>query len=175
MYGNIDIIGDMSLVADEELADLLATSMGEDVPAMGPSGAAAIRDKLLGRNATLIRELGYTKSREYPLGFDSGAVIAAAASQAVTTQPQVVFRVERLVVPSDIGGSFVIDDVVVGKNSQFAATNVGVPARTFDERAVGVRLRGDTAKVSQNVTIQVTNIGGAGIRFRACVIGSVIE
>jgi hypothetical protein len=78
------------------------------------------------------------------------------------------------VIPSDIGGSFVVDDLQVGKNSQFA-NDQPVPARVFDERAVGVRLRADTAQVSQNVVLRVTNVSGAPLRFRACVIGTALD
>jgi len=157
---------------DDDLDMLLAAASGAELPAgVDPK----IAEALMKRGALMVREQGFTKAREYPLGFDSGATIAAGASANLTTQPQVVFRTERLIVPSDIGGSFVVDDLVVGKNSQFAATNVAVPARVFDERAVGVRLKGDTAQVSQNVGLSVTNISGAAIRFRACVIGSVVE
>lgn len=166
--GNYEIVG-----ADDDLDMLLAAASGDtELPAgINPQIAAA----LMKRGALMVKEQGFTKAREYPLGFASVGAVAAGGAARITTQPQVVFRVERLVIPSDIGGSFVIDDLVVGKNSQFAATNIAVPARVFDERAVGVRLKGDTAQVAQDVLLAVTNISGAGITFRAAVIGSVVE
>jgi hypothetical protein len=119
---------------------------------------------------------GPTKAREYPIGFDSGAVlIPNGASVSITNRPQVVFRVERLVIPSDIGGGFVVEDVIVGKNSQFASNTVGLPARVFDERGVGVRLAGDTAQISQDITLKITNVSGAPARFRAAIIGPAVE
>jgi len=119
---------------------------------------------------------GPSKAREYPIGFDSGAVlIPNGASVSITNRPQVVFRVERLVIPSDIGGGFVVEDVIVGKNSQLASNTVGLPARVFDERGVGVRLAGDTAQISQDLTLKVTNVSGAPARFRAAIIGPAVE
>lgn len=119
---------------------------------------------------------GPTKAREYPLGFDSGAIlIPNGAGVSITNRPQVIFRVERLVIPSDIGGGFVVEDVIVGKNSQLASNTVGLPARVFDERGVGVRLAGDTAQISQDITLKITNVSGAPARFRAAIIGPAVE
>jgi len=136
---------------------------------------AAIAQKIA--STSVLTTMGApTKARQFPLGFDSGPVlIPALGTASVINNPQVVFKTERLVVPSDIGGSFVIDDVIVGKNSQFASNAVGIPARTFDERGVGVGLAGDTAQISQNVIIKVTNTSGAPARFRATIIGPAVE
>ncbi len=122
----------------------------------------------------LLHESTPTKAREYPLGFASADTIAAGASSRITTRPQVPFRLDRLVVPSDIAGLFTIDDVKVGKNSQFAAEGA-VPARVFQENSVGVCLKGDTAQISMDITLNVTNISGGASRFRAAVIGPAVE
>jgi len=155
---------------DPDLAGLLAIA-GAEVPASLQQSAL---EAALSRDAVAVRQGMPTKALEYPLGFDSGALVAAGAAALVVSQPQVPFRVERLVVPSDIAGSFTIDNFRVGKNSQFAS-NDPVPARVFDEGAFGVRLRGDTAQVSMDVTLDVTNISGAGVRFRAAVIGTALD
>lgn len=125
-------------------------------------------------SGALMDTRGPTKAREYPLGFASTAAVGAGASGVVTAQPQVPFRIDRLVVPSDIAGLFTIDDLKVGKNSQFAATG-SVPARIFQENGVGVCLKGDTAQVSMLVTLNVTNISGGAATFRAAVIGPAVE
>lgn len=140
--------------------------VGEDGSVLG---------EIEGRDAVAIEEEPYTRAREYPLGFDSVQLIAAGATLPVVTQPQIPFRVERLVIPSDIGGLYATEEVSVGKNPQFAATDVAVPARTFDEQAVGVSMRGDTGQVSQNVTLRMNNFGGAPNRFRATIIGTALE
>lgn len=144
-------------------------------PSVQQAVNAAIAQKLA--STSVLTTMGApTKARQFPLGFDSGAIlIPALGTASVINNPQVVFKTERLVVPSDIGGSFVIDDVIVGKNSQFASNAVGIPARTFDERGVGVGLAGDTAQISQNVIIKVTNTSGAPARFRATIIGPAVE
>ena len=115
-----------------------------------------------------------TSAREYVMGIDSVATIAAAATSSLTSRPQVVFRPDRLVVPSTIAGSFLINDLKVGKNSQFV-NGTAVPAEAFTQGAVGVRLKMDTTQISQDILISVTNISAGALRFNAALIGPAVE
>lgn len=161
----------MALMREADAASGRIDIVGGVIPA---GDDPQLAQRIRARNAVLVnRDVAY-KLREYPLGFDSGVAVGAGLVATITSQPQIPFRVERLVVPSDIAGSFVLEDFIVGKNPQLA-NSTPVPARVFDERAVGVRLSGDTAQVSQNVTIRCQNISGAGVRFRAAVIGSALD
>lgn len=167
--------------ADPNLANLLNAASG-GLAIAGQAGVLpeAVRNAILaqqlGQNAAVISSPGPTKARRYILGFDSGvALIPNGGTVPVINRPQVVFKSERLVVPSDIAGGFVLNDVVVGKNSQFASNSVGVPARAFDERAEGMMLAMDTAQISQDIIINVTNISGAPARFRASIAGPAVE
>lgn len=134
---------------------------------------AAVAQKLV-QQGLLVQNERPTRAREFPLGFESAAAIAPGAAATITSRPQIPFRAQRLVVPSDIAGSFSILDLRVGKNSQFTSAGA-VPGRTFQENAVAVGLRCDTAQISQDVTLQVQNIGGAPQTFRAAVIGAAVE
>ena len=147
------------------------TSILGDMPA-GMDQQALIQ-QLLARNAVLTRQDNPTKGREYPIGFGP-VVVAAGAIATVIQQPQIVFRGERLIVPSDIAGQFDFIQIIVGKNPQLAA-NGPIAARTFDEQSVGVRLRMDTCQISQQIVLQVQNVGGASATFRATMIGTAVE
>lgn len=166
----------MIITGDADLDALLASSSG--YPAMEIVGAAEANPELAraitARDAVVLKPQRDLRLREYPLGFDSEAAVPAGGTATITTQPQVLFRVERLIVPSDIAGSFVVEELTVGKNPQLASITP-VPARVYDERAVGVRLKGDTAQVSMNVSLRVTNISGAAVRFRGAVIGAALD
>lgn len=148
-------------------------SQGVSGAAANPAMRAAVAQRMVDTGLIVQREKP-TKAREFPLGFESATTIAPTATGVITSRPQIPFRGERLIVPSDIAGSFTILDLRVGKNSQFTSSGA-VPARTFQENAVGIRLRLDTAQISQDVTISVQNIGGAPQTFRASIIGSAIE
>lgn len=115
-----------------------------------------------------------TKGREYVMGLDSVANVAAGATAIITTRPQVVFRPDRLVVPASIAPSFLINDLRVGKNSQFVSATA-VPAETFTQGAFGVRLKMDTAQISQDIILSVTNISAGALRFLASMIGPAVE
>jgi len=118
-----------------------------------------------------------TRRREYPLGFESitpGGIAGLGGTEVVRADPQISFRGERFVVPSDISLFFSIDDIIVGKNSQFVSSGP-IPASTFSEVAVGVRLNLDTANVGNLISIRVRNIGPDPLVFRATLIGTGVE
>lgn len=174
-----DFVGDDFVGAEgDDLASLLAIAGAAKRATRGrPAPSNALANALAARRAqagTMLQTRGPTKSREYVIGLESTAAILAGAAARVSTQPQVPFRVDRVVVPSDIAGSFVISDIKVGKNSQLAAEG-NISCRTFQENAVGVSLKGDTAQVSQFVTLAVQNISGGALTFRASIIGPAVE
>lgn len=137
------------------------------------ANAGEVATMLASRNSAMVVPRQVTKAREYPIGFPTTSV-NAGASQTISTSPQVPFRARRLIVPSDIAGSFLINDLKVGKNSMFATSNP-VPARAFTEVGVGVDLNLDTAQISQLIAINVTNTSGADLDFNACLIGTAVE
>jgi hypothetical protein len=142
--------------------------------AMAPALQQQVLANKIAAGAVVTTQSKPTRAREYPIGFLSAAPVAAGASVQVISQPQIVFRPERIVVPSDIAGQFSIDQVIVGKNNQFVASQP-IPGRVFAENGVGVRLQMDTAQISQNIVLAVTNIGGAPATFRAAIIGPAVE
>jgi hypothetical protein len=145
--------------------------------AANPALAGMLRQALAQRmvnQGLIVNHTQPTKAREFPLGFESALPVGPGATSSITSRPQVPFRGERLIVPSDIAGSFTLLDLRVGKNSQFSSSGA-VPARTFQENAVGIRLQLDTAQISQDITINVQNIGGAPQTFRASLIGSALD
>jgi hypothetical protein len=115
-----------------------------------------------------------TKGRILSLGFDSVATIAAGAQGTVNSQPQVVFRPDRVIVPNSIAASFLINDLKIGKNSMFISATA-VPAQSFSHDAAGVGLKMDTAQVSQIISMTVTNISGGALRFIAALTGPAVE
>lgn len=171
-----DIIGaDLALGDDADAArNLLAQISANPSLAQAMAGhQGQMLRALAERNASALVNREPTKSREFPLGFPE-TTIAAGATADVVTFPQIPFRGERLLVPSDIAGLFAIDDIKVGKNSQLVASGP-LPARCFSEVSVGVGLHLDTAQVSQQITVRVRNISGQSATFRGMLIGRAVE
>ena len=136
---------------------------------------AMARDLMARRVASgaLLRSVPPRNAREYALGLGSTSV-AGASSANINVQPQVIFRPERLVVPSNIAVDFLITDIKVGKNSQLVSTGA-LPAVMFTEQAFGVRLKMDTAQISMFVTVSVTNQNPAARNFQGGLVGPAVE
>src|SRR5271166_1204562 len=113
--------------------------------------------------------------REYPLGFFQSGIGVCTGAIDVVSRPQIVFRGERLVIPSlTVAPNFSLIDVKVGNRSQLA-NSTAVPAQTCAEVAVGVRLALDTATVAMDISIVVENITSDNQTFQAALIGTVAQ
>jgi hypothetical protein len=136
---------------------------------------AMARDLMARRVASgaLLRSVPPRNAREYALGLGSTSV-AGNSSANINVQPQVIFRPERLVVPSNLAVDFLITDIKVGKNSQLVSTGA-LPAVMFTEQAFGVRLKMDTAQISMFVTVSVTNQNPAARNFQGGLVGPAVE
>jgi hypothetical protein len=183
-----EILGDLLGLDDDESGDdddEAGAFVGEDdilgaaIKALSKNKnvkkRAMARDLLRRRVAagTLLRSVSPRSSREYALGLGSTSV-GGGNSANINVQPQVIFRPERLVVPSNVAVDFLITDIKVGKNSQLASTGA-LPAVMFTETAFGVRLKMDTAQISMFVTISVTNQNSNARNFQGGLVGPAVE
>jgi hypothetical protein len=168
-----DFVGDDELEGDYLVgSDLLGEIYPEQAVRRNALVSAAVANRRVAEGA-IVRDTSPTKSREYILGFDSTAV-PGSTSANITKRPQVIFRPERVIIPSSVGVDFQVVDIKVGKNSQFSASGE-VPAVVFAETAFGVRLKMDTCQVSMDVTISVRNTNAAQRNFTAAIIGPAVE
>jgi hypothetical protein len=184
-YEYTEILGDSG---DDSLGDLLdGEFVGDGSDGDDILGAAVARKKrnarkqamardLMARrvaSGALLRSIPPRNAREYALGLGSTSV-AGQSSANINVQPQVIFRPERLVVPSNLAVDFLITDIKVGKNSQLVSTGA-LPAVMFTEQAFGVRLKMDTAQISMFVTVSVTNQNPAARNFQGGLVGPAVE
>ena len=183
--GETDILGELLGELEGEVEGDSGAFVGADGGAfVGASKAAKQRNtqkramarELLRRrvnSGALLRSVAPRNSREYALGLGSTSV-AGLSSANINVQPQVIFRPERLVIPSNVAPDFLITDLKVGKNSQLASTGA-LPAVMFTESAFGVRLKMDTAQISMFVTISVTNQSNVARNFQGGLVGPAVE
>ncbi len=122
----------------------------------------------------ILSEVEPTKTREYPLGFDSVNTVAAGAAATINQQPQVLYRPNRLVVATNVAPNFVFTDIRIGKNSQLPAVGA-LTCDAFAPNAVSVDVRFDTAQVNSIISLAVQNISGAAQRFLATMFGQSVE
>lgn len=92
----------------------------------------------------------------------------------VVSRPQVVFRGERLIIPSNVAQHFSVIDIKVANRSQLA-NSTALPAMAFCESARGVTLALDTAVVAQDITIVVENESSSDQTFTAALFGTAAQ
>lgn len=163
-----------------DLDEILGDGGGYEETVGAPMLPATRAGGLYGRPYALpgtgpaVASRGYSKGRSLVLPLSSNGTVAASATATITTRPQTLFRPERLVV-QDSSGNFTINDLKIGKNSQFVAAG-SLPSAVFAANAFGVRLKMDTCQVAMDVAINVTNNdGGAAHSFTAALIGPSVE
>ena len=177
-----DILGDL-LDGDDSLGAFVGDGSDGDDALVGAirKKKANARKQAMARDlmrrrvnaGALLRSVPPRNAREYALGLGSTSV-AGTSSANINVQPQVIFRPERLVVPSNLAVDFLITDIKVGKNSQLVSTGA-LPAVMFTEQAFGVRLKMDTAQISMFVTVSVTNQNPAARNFQGGLVGPAVE
>jgi hypothetical protein len=100
--------------------------------------------------------------------------VPANTTVEIVARPQVLFRGTRLLIGSSIAPFFVVEDVKVGRNSQFVGTGAQ-PAEAFRDTATGDNVALDTCKPGVDITLIVTNVDGTAKDFRASLFGDVVE
>jgi hypothetical protein len=186
VMGDEDIVGLDDLLGEDVMGDYLVgapmrrrrrrVQQVQRRAAAGNARKAILRRAILAKrlkNAPLVHHRGPTKSRVQPLGFSREA-IPPDSTVEITARPQVLFRGRRLLVGSTIAANFTIEDIKVGRNSQFVGTGPQ-PAEAFRDTATGDNISLDTCKPGVDITITVKNIGGAAADFRATLFGDVVE
>lgn len=167
------LVGSRSLVMAGD--DLEAAVCGAvDLVGQGadPNQAkAAIVNAIRQRGAAIVKDEDPNRARRFPLGFATTTVTSATVA-TLSTQPQILFRPERLVIPSDFAGAFTVTSIIVGQASQLAAQNP-LPARTYTEFGVGVDMHLDTADISQFVQLGLSNNSLHDVSFNGQFIGLV--
>lgn len=162
-YGE-EIVGDEY---DEELEAILS-GYGDEIGAKKKARARKALAKIAAKRA--IMPMRNRQLRRYPLGLGATS-IGAGATAIISANPQLPFRVSRLVTPSS---GLLIDNVAVGTVSQFVSAGA-VPVEVFAPNAVGVALRGDTAVPGVQVQITISNPTGGPLVFSGAIIGTVAQ
>lgn len=113
-----------------------------------------------------------TKRRQYPVGIDSVANVAAAASGNYSAAPQVPFKPVRFIVTGPT--NWLITDIKIGKNSQSAASTA-MTADAFGPGSFQADLDFDTCNLGAQITVSVTNISAGPLRFLGTFLGYAVE
>lgn len=190
-------IGDSLVMGDDDPVEALLAGLGDDDDddiigaavrgkKLSPARlaliaqrnkAAALKQAIAHKrmqHSTLVNDHAFTKARNWPLPFDTVTTVVAGATVNVTSNPQMPFKPYRLVIAGSIASSFLLNNIIIGQQPQFAALNAAGPADAFAPGAFQVDLDCDTAQPNTNVILQVTNASLAALRFNAFLIGKSV-
>lgn len=181
-----DLVSGEELVGDEILGSWRRQMRGKKRRAAAVARARAVRGaqtrKALVRRAILNKKLDAAKileprrpthARVQSMGL-SMAAVQPGATVDIIARPQEIFRGRRLVVPSTIAQHFMIEDIKVGRTSQFVSSG-RQPAVAFSEVSTGDNLSLKTCSPGMDIVLKVTNIGEEEFNFDSSLIGDVVE
>jgi hypothetical protein len=155
IIGLDNYVGD-AFVGDPDIDRLMAMGqvMGQDAGGMTghplpPTAARTVQ--------VVKAQQGLWKKHYLPLTLVPPLTTVAAGGQGVLqNSPQRLFKPTRLIIPSDVAGLFSVTGIFIGVKAQLVA-NGAIPARLFSEQSFDSGFEGDTAQVSQVVSVNVTN------------------
>jgi hypothetical protein len=140
--------------ADDELLSEIVSGMG-NTELVGEIGAVG-RPRSKGAPQLAVKKDALRLARRMAIGF--GPTTIAAGGNAILSQtPQVVFRPERMFIPSDVAFDLSVTDVKIGQRSQLVAAGA-LPGAIFSEVSVDVFTHWDTAEVGNTITISLNNV-----------------
>jgi hypothetical protein len=176
-----DLLGDDVLGAWRRRQRKKKQALGRLVKVARAANAAKARKNLV-RRAIMAKKLGsakvveparYTHARVQSMGL-SRAGIQGGETVDIIARPQEVFKPRRLIIPSSIASNFMIEDVKVGRTSQFVSSG-RQPAVAFTELATADNFNLKTCKPGMDIVLKVTNISQDEIDFDSTIIGDVVE
>lgn len=133
----------------------------------------ALATLLAAKHSKLVAPRVPARARREVLGFDR-VCVGPCETVTIDASPQVLFRPDKLVIPSSIAFQFLISNIKFGKWNLFA-NGGSVPAAAFIETAEDTRFLGDTVQPSGLVSLTVTNTSNAEAEFQAVIWGDAIE
>lgn len=97
------------------------------------------------------------KARMYPLGFPS-TLMRKGQRLSIKATPMATYRPQRLIIPSDVAPAFLIEDLMIQRQSQFPLSQP-VPARMFTELSIGSDVPMSSCPAGDSITLTVICTG----------------
>ena len=171
-----------TLIGSEQIIGA-STIIGDELTLQQAERSPQVADAIAARQGVAVVHQHPRRVRRLILPFNSATLNAAGtsgSSQTVIAQPQLLFKGKRLIIPSDIAGALVIDDIKVGAYSQYVSGSGGangptVPGRAFSEVAMELVLDLDTAQANTQVAMLVRNVSGGQVPFTAALFGIAVD
>lgn len=171
-YGSIGGIGAWDIIgADADNIHAPAPGTSDVRGQIAALSAKLAELRAIDPNAVAVAQRQLTTRRRQPLGFTPAIAVAAGATFELRAEIQEVFRLERLMIPSELAPFIIINDAKVGTVSQFA-NSAPVPGSMFSEVSTFSNVDWRTANLGNDIVLNCTNIGTVEIDVYAGAIGT---
>jgi hypothetical protein len=140
-------------------------------PPAGQHPSARVVPAAGGGSRTLV-EREPMQSGVEPIGINSEGPVPAGQTRQLIVRPQVLFRPTRYYISETVGQNFLINNITVGKHSQFG-TSGALPGATFCQE--NLKFAWKTCQAGQDITVTVTNITSAEHVFMSAMWGDSAE
>jgi hypothetical protein len=112
------------------------------------------------------------EGHDYLVGLEL-TTVRAGSSIDIGVQAEVSFRPARLIVPSNVGGDFLIAEIMVGHKNQLIAKG-SLPGLMFSEKVTDVHVLRDVARAGAYLTVRVVNQSTEARVFQGGFVGPVV-
>lgn len=139
-------------------------------------GSSAFQNALaakVARRAPIVQKVNPTKKRRYTLGFGP-TPIPPGSTVTIQSQPQVLFRGEKIVNTGDSTGLF-IQGLFVGNKPQLPTFQSPIAVSTYAGTVLDNEQMLDTCDPALFITWQIQNTTAGTLTWSASMIGHVVQ
>lgn len=137
-----------------------------------PAFQAALANRMA-RRAPIVQKVHPTKKRRYTIGFGPTA-IPPSSTVTIQSQPQVLFRGEKLINTGDSTGLF-MQGLFVGNKPQLPTFQSPIAVSTYAGTVLDNEQLLDTCDPALFLTFQIQNITAATLTWSMSMVGHVVQ
>jgi hypothetical protein len=163
-----EVMGGEEILGDEILGALIQASQKI-------KGGAAFQQALaqkLARRAPITQKVQPTKKRRWVVGFGP-AVVPPNTTVTVQSQPQCLFRGEKIINSGNEAGLF-IQGLFVGQKNQLPTLQNPISVTVFAGTVLDNELLMDTCDPALFISWQIQNITAATLTWSASIVGHAV-
>lgn len=166
-----DVLGGDEILGAEEILGAALAAASSRI-----KGGAAFQTALanrMARRAPIVQKVHPTKKRRFTVGFGPAA-IPPNSTVTVQSQPQVLYRGEKLINTGDSTGLF-IQGMFVGNKPQLPTFQSPIAVSTYAGTVLDNEQLFDTCDPALFITFQVQNITAATLTWSMSMVGHVVQ
>lgn len=164
-----EMVGHEEILGSEEILGLMQAN---SAAIKGSSPFQAALAARLAKRSPVVQKVQPTKKRRWVVGFGP-AVIPPNTTVTVQSQPQCLFRGEKIVNSGDSAGLF-IQGLFVGQKSQLPTFQNPIAVSVFAGTVLDNELMLDTCDPALFITWQIQNTTAATLTWSASIIGHTV-